>query len=232
MNKILFAFLLISASQSANSQTCSSTIFPHAPSSSGGNYHVKSDTTINDPNGSNYYICSGVTVTVSYSAGCSYQLEDDVTLTIMDHEGDVIFAKGNCTITDNSSEAIVVNKESTSTFSKPNNTVMGFVYNCSPMVFDYSGVGGSSPCLASLSEESNANQSLKLFPNPIHGSGQLKIELLANKISIYTLSGVLVASYNNLEKNYIQLNNLVSGTYILVAETSLGERLTSRFLVE
>lgn len=233
MKKIFYTLLILTSAQTAISQSCNSVIAPHAPSGSGGgNYHVYSDTTITDMNGSNYYICSGVTVTVTYSAGCSYQLEDNVTLTITDHEGDFIYAKGNCTIVDNSIEAIVVNMESTSTFSKPNNTPAGIVFTCSPMVFDYSAVGGSSPCTAGINNKSELNSDLKVFPNPVQGSGKVEITVPGERVQLFDLSGVLVAEYANPNENYIQLNDILTGVYFLIVESESGERLATRLVVE
>lgn len=233
MKKILLTFLAAATFQVAIGQTCSTIIAPHAPSSGGGVYHVFSDTTINDQDGSTYYFCSGINVTVNYSAGCVYQLEDNVTLTITDQEGDAIYAKGNCTITDNSSESIIVNKEASSTFSKPNNTPMGIVFTCSPMTFDYSAVGGSSPCLTSINENVlNKFEEITVYPNPVSSNGELRLGIEVNRVILRDLSGAKVVEYNNLTSDFIQLGNITSGFYLLVAESLSGQIYFSRLMVE
>lgn len=229
MKKVYFTLLMLISTYSIG-QTCSQVIYPQAMQQGGSNVHVKSDTTINDSDGSNYYICAGLNVIVANSAGCNYQLENNVTLTINNHNGDVVFAKGNCTIIDNTIEGIVVNKEATSTFSKPNNTMAGIVYNCANMVFDYSQVGGSAPCqVASIDEELINNT---IFPNPIQESGLLHIGQNIENASIYNLSGSLIVNFNEIVNEKIKLYGIDKGIYILLLKSNSGQVLSIRLIIE
>lgn len=233
MKTVLPIFLFLFANSFTYGQTCSSAVFPHAnPGGGGGNIHVYSDTTVNDPDGSNYYVCGGAHLTVTYSAGCSYQLEDNASLTIMDHEGDAVFAKGNCTIVDNSIQGIVVNMEATSTFSKPNNTMAGIVFTCSPMVFDYVAVGGTSPCLLSIEESTEEQYTFVVYPNPVNGSESITFDATINQLVIYSLSGTQLAVYEEIESNSIVLNDLQAGVYFAVGTSMDGTRYSTRFTVK
>lgn len=233
MKKILFTLCIATSFvYTANSQQCTAEIAPHVPSGSGGYFHIFSDTTINDPNGSGYYICGGVTLTMTYSAGSAYYLENGANLTIMDHEGDAVYAKGNCTILDNSTESIVVNKEASSTFSKPNNTIAGIVFTCSSMVFGYSAVGGSSPCSINSAETIEQNQEFDVHPNPVMGSGKLYFGQDAQKVALFNLSGMLIMKFDAIENNFIQLEGIQKGIYILQIQTFSGANYSSRLVVE
>ncbi|NRA11476.1 MAG: hypothetical protein HRT57_05945 [Crocinitomicaceae bacterium] len=79
-NIFYLAALLISGNVS--SQLCNHTIQPHAEFGGVGNIHIFADTMISNPQGSVYYICSGVSVTINASGGSNYYLEDGVSLTL------------------------------------------------------------------------------------------------------------------------------------------------------
>jgi hypothetical protein len=162
----LIAITLLTLPLCGFAQICNHTIPSPATVPGGGVYHVSSDSTIDDQDGSIYYLCSGVHLTVDGSAGCTYYLEDSCQITIKAHNGDVVNAKGYCTIIDSTSQSIVVNKEVTSTFSKPFMPSLGIVFTCSPMVYDYSLVGGSSPCANSTSINDYDLDFVSLYPNP------------------------------------------------------------------
>lgn len=153
-------------SQLSDAQICTAVVPPHVPDPTGGTYHVLTNSVLIDSAGGDYYVCSGVTLEMNYSAGCNYLLEDGATLIINEHEGDNVQAKGNCTIIDYEAiNELVVTMESTSTATKPNYTFGLFTFYCNPMIFDYSLVGGNSPCSTSL-EETNNETKVVAFPNP------------------------------------------------------------------
>ena len=74
--KTILPLLFLLCNFNFNAQlSCNQTIYPPENDPSGGIYHVHNDSTINDQNGGIYYICSGVHLTVDYSAGSLYQME-------------------------------------------------------------------------------------------------------------------------------------------------------------
>lgn len=176
MKKILFTLLLF-VSFYSQSQLCTAMVPPHVPDPTGGTYHILTNTVTMDTAGGDYYVCSGVTLEMTYSAGCNYLLEDGATLIIDQHEGDNVQAKGNCTITDyESSNELVVTMESTSSATKPNYPLGLITFNCANMVFNYSLVGGSSPCASGMSEDLSST-SIRVYPNPVYDFVNLESEL-------------------------------------------------------
>jgi hypothetical protein len=221
----LIAITLLTLPLCGFAQICNHTIPSPATVPGGGVYHVSSDSTIDDQDGSIYYLCSGVHLTVDGSAGCTYYLEDSCQITIKAHNGDVVNAKGYCTIIDSTSQSIVVNKEVTSTFSKPFMPSLGIVFTCSPMVYDYSLVGGSSPCANSTSINDYDLDFVSLYPNPTNQ--YFSIDLGENhqslKVTITDISGRLVQSenYANLHLLNFRLDE-PAGVYLLMIES--GEK--------
>lgn len=229
MKRIFYATaILISGNVSA--QVCNHTIWPHAEVGGVGNIHVMSDTTITDQDGSNYYICSGVSVTMNGSAGCNYQLEDGASLTINQHDGDNVVAKGNCTIIDNDTEALVVTCEATTTVSKPNAPLALVLLTCANMVFDYTQVGGASPCFVAV-ETNTLDENFLISPNPVNGSGILSLGIEANNVQIFDLTGRGVANYHDLNASSIELN-LEPGMFLVKAVSASGRMYSSRLIVE
>ncbi len=226
MKNVILIFCLFSGF--SYSQNCSQVVYPNMPPN---NNHIYTNMTVTDSAGGNYYVCSGVTLTMTYSAGCNYQLEDNATLIIQDHEGDNVVAKGNCTITDYSTTMIVVSMESTSTLSKPNDPFNYVVFNCNPTVFDYSMVGGSSPCSLDVSENEIKTKLLP-HPNPVERDGSITINVSSVKAEIYNTSGKLLSSYNTTGKDHIELTGLESGTYLLVVTLNDGNRINSKIVVK
>jgi hypothetical protein len=223
----LIAIILLTLPLSGFAQVCNHTIPSPATVPGGGVYHVSSDSIINDQDGSIYYLCSGVHLTVEGSAGCTYYLEDSCQITIKAHNGDVVNAKGYCTIIDSTSQSIIVNKEVTSTFSKPFMPSLGIVFTCSPMVYEYSLVGGSTPCANSTSIGDYDLALVSLYPNPT--TQYFSIDLGENhqsiKINITDISGRLVQSMNyaNLDLLNFRLDE-PAGVYLLMVES--GDRKT------
>ena len=217
-------FIIVVCAFNVSAQNCSHTIPPAAGGPGGGGiYHIFSDTAITDQSGSVYYVCSGVKLTMQYSAGSAYYLENNCTLSIIDHDGDVVNAKGNCTITDNSSEGIIVNKEASSTFSKPNMTAAGIVYTCSPTVFNYGQVGGNSPCNPPLEIQKLDLGSITVSPNPSNGMFNIDLgEAYQNvQFEICDLSGKAIHFQNYLVGQTFKLDfEAPAGVYLLKVRTS------------
>jgi hypothetical protein len=218
----LISIMLMVLPLSGFAQICNHTIPQPAAVQGGGIYHVSSDSTIDDQDGSIYYLCSNVHLTVEGSAGCTYYLEDNCQLTIKAHNGDIVNAKGYCTIIDSTSQSIVINKEVTSTFSKPFMPSLGIVFTCSPMIYDYSLVGGSTPCANSTSIYDYDFPLVSVYPNPTNQ--YFSIDLAENyqdiKITITDISGRLVKSksYANLHLLNFRLDE-PAGVYLLMIET-------------
>lgn len=230
MKSIIYTVaLLISGNVSA--QICSYTIAPHAEVGGIGNIHITSDTTIVSNDGSNFYICAGVTMVIDYSAGSNYELEDGVTLTINDHDGDNIAAKGNCTIVDNSTAGVAVTMEATSTFSKPNMPLGAALFTCANMVFDYTQVGGVSPCSFVGLETNQIDKDFTVYPNPINGSGELNFGIEANEVQLYDMTGRMVADYQNINSSSIEIN-LENGLFMVRATSVSGMIHSSRLIVQ
>ena len=230
MKKTLL-FIILGMSGLTYAQQCSQPVFPHVPGQSGGNYHIFSDTTINDPNGSNYYVCGGVTLTMSYSAGCNYQLEAGANLIIQDHAGDNVLAKGNCSITDNSTENIVITKEASTTVSKPNAPLSAIVFTCSTVTFDYSPVGGSSPCGSVAGINENSDSSIRIFPNPVNTGTAVQFSEPMKSVVLYDASGRLIFSLENDGITELSTSGLQQGLYLIRGTSIHGTLIEQRITV-
>lgn len=221
MKKII-ALLLIVSSLSGFAQVCTHTIPSPNSIPGGGIYHVSNDSTINDQDGSIYYLCSGVHLTVEGSAGCTYYLEDNCQLTIKAHDGDIVNAKGYCTIIDSSSQSIVVNKEVSSTFLKPFMPSLGIVFTCSSMVYDYSLVGGSSPCSQTTGVNDFIKASISLYPNPTDENFSIDLgeKYQTLSVTIIDMSGRIIHSniYNDRQFLNLKLDE-PAGIYFLMIES-------------
>lgn len=188
-------------------------------------YHIYNDSTINDLDGSAYYICSGVQVIVEASAGSIYYMEDNSEIIILSQSGDVVNAKANCVIIDSTSQNIIVNKEASSTFLKPFMTSLGIVFTCEPMLFDYSLIGGTSPCNIINDISHLQNENLTLYPNPTNGNFTVDLGERYSSISttITDLTGKAIWSSKFYERKVLNLNiEAPAGVYLLSIE--FGEK--------
>ena len=214
MKTILPLLFILFTFNSTAQQSCNQLIPPAIGNSNGGVFHVHNDSTITNGDGLLFYICSGAHLTVNYSVGNIYLMEDNSLLTINAHDGDAVFAKGNCTIIDNTIENIVVNKESSSSFSKPNMPNAAIVFTCPTMVFDYSMVGGSSSCGQINGLNEYQKKTLITYPNPIKSGGSLFFSEEINTLKLYNLNGELVFESLNINSENIHLPELTTGFYI------------------
>jgi len=222
MKSILPLLFILFTFNSTAQQFCNQVVPPAVGNSTGGVFHVHNDSTITNGDGLLFYICSGAHLTVNSSTGNVYLMEDNSLLTINAHDGDAVFAKGNCTIIDNTTENIVVNKEASSTFSKPNMPAAGIIYTCPAMVFDYSMVGGSSPCSQINGLNEYQKKTLISYPNPIENGGSLFFSEEISDLKLYNLNGKLVFESLNIENDNIQLPKLTAGLYIAKVSSIKG----------
>ena len=222
MKTILPLLFILFTFNSTAQQNCNQIVPPALGNSTGGIYHVFNDSTITNGDGLLFYICSGAHLTVNSSAGNVYLMEDNSQLTINAHDGDVIFAKGNCTIIDNTIENIVVNKEASSSFSKPNMPSNGTVFTCPSMVFDYSWFGGVSPCGQINGIEDIETEQLIIYPNPASSGESIFFNNDIHSLRLYNLNGKLVFEALNINTNNIQLPKLNAGLYIAKVSSISG----------
>ena len=217
---LLFAFISFTINAQ---QSCNQIIPPAFGNTTGGAFHVHNDSTINNGDGLIFYICSGVHLTVNASAGNIYMMENNSQLTINDHNGDGVFAKGNCTIIDNTIENIIVNKEASSTFFKPNMPSAALVFTCSAMVYDYSMVGGSSPCGQINNINEIDSEQLKIYPNPANRGESIFFNNEILSLRLFNVNGELVFEALNINTNNMQLPELKAGLYIARMSSLTGK---------
>lgn len=209
MKKIIPLLLLCIANYSS-AQVCSVTIAP-----SPGHVQITSNQSLN-ATGTVYWICSGISVTVTGSSGSTYLLEQNAVLTINGTSGDAVFAKPGSTIINNSTGAISVTSNTTNVTRTNNST--GFILDifCSTVTLDYSQVG-IGPC---SSVTGILNEQLNLFnisPNPVSSGSEIKIngeQMGALEVLLYDLNGKIISKESGDVKT-ISTQNLLPGVYIL-----------------
>jgi hypothetical protein len=215
MKSILPLLFILFTFNSTAQQSCNQAVPLAAGDSTGGSFHVYNDSTITNGDGLLFYICSSAHLTVNSSAGNVYLMEDNSQLTINAQDGgDVVLAKGNCTIIDNTIEFTIINKESSSSFSKPNMPSGALIYTCPSMVFDYSMVGGSSPCSQINRIETIETEQLIIYPNPASSGESIFFNNDIHSLRLYSLNGKLVFEALNINTDNIELPNLTAGLYI------------------
>ncbi len=208
--KLLFLFFLVPVVQQGMAQ-CNYLVYP-----SPGTIQITTDQTINPDGNATYWICSGVTVTVQSSAGTQYLLEQNVTLHIMDTDGDQIVAKNGCIINNHSDETVTLNANSSQVTA--NNLGGGMIVqtNCPIVTYDYSWVGGT-PC-PSMGMESYELNSFNIYPNPVSQGEMITLDMKeiipGTVVNFYDLSGRHVSSYV-LQSNQLKTEEIRSGIYIV-----------------
>ena len=191
---------------------CTITIAPQP-----GHVQVTTNSTIN-ASGTNYWICSGLNVTIASSQGDNYICENNVTLNIINSAGDNVYAKPGCIINNSSTQAIsVICDPSTVTL---NNTGSGaiIVTQCLPVIYDYSLIGGSGACAFSGVEENKLN-AMRIYPNPFSSQTVLQTEKSFHNatLTVDNCFGQTVAQIKNINGQTVTLsrNNLPSGLYFV-----------------
>ena len=143
-------------------------------------------------------------------------MEQGSQLTITNSDGDVIYAKGGCTITDISMQSNYICMESSSSY-----TGNGIVILCPSVDYDYSMVGGSSPCGGTNNLDDELKKEILMFPNPIQSGENLSFNETIHSFELYSLNGHLLYQINGMGTKNIELPILSSGMYI--ANMSIGE---------
>ena len=209
MKKIIpLLFLFIADITTA--QVCSVTIAP-----SPGHVQITNNQSLN-ATGTVYWICSGISVTITASPGSTYLLEQNAVLTINATSGDAVFAKPGSTVINNSTGAISVTSN-TSNVTRTNSST-GFILDifCSTVTLNYSQVG-IGPC---SSVTGINNEQLNLFtiaPNPVTAGNKIKIngaEMNIIETKLFDLNGKMISKEEGDIKT-ISTQNLLPGVYIL-----------------
>ncbi|GAB5419286.1 MAG: hypothetical protein Crog4KO_27150 [Crocinitomicaceae bacterium] len=227
--KTLLLAALFSAPMALSAQICNYTIPIQAVSQGVGSFHITSDVTMPYNDGSSFYVCAGVHLTMEGSAGSNYYLEDGAMLTLLDHEGDNVIAKGNCTIVDQSSETLVVTSEATTTVSKPNDPFNYVQLTCANMTYDYQLFGGSSPCSLHLVEQEN--KTIEAFPNPVANGQTVQFNEVVSSATITDLSGRLVQEHFNLNSDTLPISDLETGIFLVAVRLENGTIATTRMQI-
>jgi hypothetical protein len=209
MKKIL-PLLLLSIANYSSAQVCSVTIAP-----SPGHVQITSNQSLN-ATGTVYWICSGISVTVTGSSGSTYLLEQNAILTINATSGDAVFAKPGSTIINNSTGAISVTSN-TSNVTRTN-TSTGFILDifCSTVTLDYSQVG-IGPCSSVTGINEDKLDMFTIAPNPVASGTNIKINtdhLNAVEVTLYDINGKII-SKDKGEVRTVSTQSLLPGVYIL-----------------
>lgn len=114
---------------------------------------ISSNQTIDESisDGNQIWVCEGVTLTVTGSVGNQFLLEENVNLIFNGTDGDDVYAKANCSVTNNSDQEIVVTTVASTTTSNGGNIVR---FNCSTINYDYS-FAPASNCVTTTGVDEN-----------------------------------------------------------------------------
>ncbi len=179
---------------------------------------VSTNSTVNGT-GTNYWICSGLTVTIASSQGDNYVCENNVTLNINNSAGDNVYAKPGCIINNNSSQDItVVCDPTTVTLNNNGSGSITIAQVCTPVIYDYSLVGGAGSCGATNIGENEISK-MEIYPNPFSSETILQLDNQVHNATlfIYDMQGQMVQQINNIMGQQIILsrNNLENGIYFI-----------------
>lgn len=169
---------------------------------------ITTNTTINGI-GTNYWICSGLTVTIASSVGDNFICESNVTLNVIspDADGDNVYAKPGCIINNSSNQPLsVICDISTVTFNNSGSSSI-IPHQCSPVIYDYSLIGGPQGCdVAGSVDENQWNFNMKINPNPF--AQQTTFE--TDKV----LKNATLIIYNSFGQRVKQIDNLCGQTIV------------------
>lgn len=191
------------------STQCNLTI-PMSP----GHIQVSSDQSL-ALTGTIYWVCENVNLTVTASPGSTILLEQNAIVTFDGSDGDQVYAKSGCVVTNNTPEDIGVAHDPTTTTLNNNGSGSITTTNiCTPVVYDYQFVGGS-PCVGpnSIAERSHDEQ-IMIYPNPISGDRTLRFSQPPSTVEIYDITGALVKRASNPPQS-VGLEEIHSGHYIV-----------------
>jgi len=186
-----------------------------------GHIKITSDQTINGI-GIVYWICDGVNVTVASSVGSMFVLEQYATLTINDSDGDEVYAKNNCVVTNNSSADIGITlNPATVTVNNTGSGSITTTASCGAVVYNYSMVGGTSGCAPLTSVNEQFTSEFSIYPNP--ASQQFTIEGISNMpYYVFDLLGNIVQTGITQQKTVVNCQGMNRGVYFVkVGQTTL-----------
>lgn len=197
---------------------CTMSIFPQP-----GHVPVTSSQSIN-ASGTVYWICSGLTVTILSSQGDVYLCESNVTLNITGSAGDQVYAKAGCVINNSSSADIgVACDPSNVTLNNTGTGTLTVDLICTPVVYDYSMIGGPGSCAGSSGIEENILTGVSTYPNPFVSSLLIAGIKTEGEAVLYNILGDEVAAWKiSAGENKIEAANIPSGVYFLKIKTTEG----------
>ena len=195
---------------------------------------ITTNTSLN-ATGTNYWVCAGLTLTITSSQGANYICENNVTVNLTNTSGDNIYAKPGCVINNNSTQDISVICDPTTVTLNNNSTGSITVFqSCNPVVYDYSFIGGSGPCAVTGISE-NKIRPLSIFPNPVQDEFRIQEIDFSENISIQILNslGVQVASTYFLpgEEIVLETDKLENGIYFVLLMVDHALTGTGKFYV-
>lgn len=87
-------------------------------------------------------------------------------------------------------------------------------------------------CITTGIEDQNTTYNLSVFPNPTNSAVNIETDRNIKSISIYDMTGKLVATFRCENQKFITLpNNLTNGLYLLRIDTG-GETISKKLLIE
>jgi len=196
---------------------CTTTIFPQP-----GHVPVTTSQSIN-ATGTVYWICSGLTVTILSSQGDVYLCESNVTLNIVGSAGDQIFAKSGCIINNSSSaDCGVICNPANVTLNNTGSGTLTIDMVCTPVIYDYSLIGGSGTCASSGIQE-NQLTGVSAYPNPFISTIVIAGMKTEGEAILYNILGDEVQSWKiTAGNNKIETNTVTAGVYFLKVKTADG----------
>jgi hypothetical protein len=177
--------------------------------------------------GTGYWICEGLTVTITASPGSAYYCEQNVTLNIVDSDGDQVFAKPGCIINNSSTGDIDVTANySTITMNNTGSGTITAVTPCATMVYDYSLVGGTGGTCESgaTAITEKATNFINVYPNPVINNTNIfltKGNVPVQQVSIVDVSGQVIKTVTG-DVRSVSVSGLENGNYIVLVKTSEG----------
>lgn len=180
---------------------------------------ITSDTTIADADGG-YWICAGLNITINGSAGSAYHLEEDVTLLITATDGDQVYAKPGCSITNSSDGEInIIANQSSITVSNTGSGMSVQILNCPNLTYDYQLVGGSGgPCAVNIAAvDAHILPAGAVYPNPVDAGNTLLLSLpfeAPTEAALHDASGKFLQLVS-IDNQRISTEAMLPGTYFL-----------------
>ena len=105
------------------------------------------------------------------------------------------------------------------------------IFTCATMVYDYTNVGGVSPCVILGINSNEVEEGFLLSPNPINSSGELNLGTTINDLQIFDITGRLVADYQNVNSSSVTLD-LQEAIFFVKATSASGLTYSTRLIAE